>query len=569
MLRPKINRRWLAVITGGLALLAGLLLASTTSAGAATGGVVEAESTRFVQGTVDGDNNPVFVTAEFGFGTPSITQCLDTYCRDSVTNQVLFNNTEDILAFGFTVVPDGRAVIGANVININTAESRNEIIVCSDTTCDTVLSRTPAPAVGTLHARPNNTFVIIDDTNITRCRNLDCSGDLRVEAHGVANFRDVTLDEFDPVFVTADAVHYCNSGLCQDAETVVPHNLDVFADQISLTADGRPQIYVNGFLTGDDNFSPEFHTCVDRSCSDIEVETLSFGEGGRESAFVIDGNPSRVLLQVQGLATRVELLASSDQFCIATVSGNNLTLSFDGNVGDDAILRVNGRFVADVTGLDSFTTADGRTPIIRSWIDNEFVDVPCLNGQAPQPTPTPAPTPTPRPDPIFECTVTVQRGGIADVVVGITNDVPFGDASINFRDDRWIATVDPNDFAQAEIFEVSRVPDTAVIRINDNQDRFDIPCELEVFTPPQPPTPRPDPIFECSVTVQRGIVDVVVGITNDVPFGDASINFRDDRWIATVHPNEFAQADIFEVSRVPDTAIIRIDDNRFDIACTR
>ena len=66
----------------------------------------------------------------------------------------------------------------------------------------------------------------------------------------MANFRDVTLDEFDPVFVTADAVHYCNSGLCQDAETVVPHNLDVFADQISLTADGRPQIYVNGFLTG-------------------------------------------------------------------------------------------------------------------------------------------------------------------------------------------------------------------------------------------------------------------------------------------------------------------------------
>ena len=81
-----------------------------------------------------------------------------------------------------------------------------------------------------------------------------------------------------------------------------------------------------------------------------------------------------------------------------------------------------------------------------------------------------------RPDPIFECSFTVEGNGDVRAVVAIENDVPFGDATINFRDDRWIATFDPNEFAQADATTISRTPDTAIIRTNDDQDRVDIPC---------------------------------------------------------------------------------------------
>ena len=80
-----------------------------------------------------------------------------------------------------------------------------------------------------------------------------------------------------------------------------------------------------------------------------------------------------------------------------------------------------------------------------------------------------------RPDPIFACTFTVEDGDVR-AVIAIENSVPFGDATINFRDDRWIANFDPNDFAQADTTFLSRTPDTAIIRTNDNQDRVDIPC---------------------------------------------------------------------------------------------
>ena len=70
---------------------------------------------------------------------------------------------------------------------------------------------------------------------------------------------------------------------------------------------------------------------------------------------------------------------------------------------------------------------------------------------------------------------------------------------------------------------------------------------------------RPDPIFECVFTVEgNDDVRAVVAIENDVPFGDATINFRDDRWIATFGPNEFAQADGTTISRIPDLSLIHI-----------
>ena len=81
-----------------------------------------------------------------------------------------------------------------------------------------------------------------------------------------------------------------------------------------------------------------------------------------------------------------------------------------------------------------------------------------------------------RPDPIFECFFTVEGNGDVRAVVAIENDVPFGDATINFRDDRWIATFAPNEFAQADATTISRIPDTAIIRTNGGQDRVDIAC---------------------------------------------------------------------------------------------
>ena len=97
-----------------------------------------------------------------------------------------------------------------------------------------------------------------------------------------------------------------------------------------------------------------------------------------------------------------------------------------------------------------------------------------------------------RPDPIFECVFTVEGNDDVRAVVAIENDVPFGDATINFRDDRWIATFSPNEFAQADGTTISRIPDTAIIRTNGDQDRVD--CTQSVVSPPptpRPPTPRP------------------------------------------------------------------------------
>ena len=178
-----------------------------------------------------------------------------------------------------------------------------------------------------------------------------------------------------------------------------------------------------------------------------------------------------------------------------------------------------------------------------------------------------------RPDPVFECFFTVQDDGDVRAVIAIDNNVPFDDATINFRDDRWIANSDPNDFAQADTTFLSRTPDTAIIRTNNNQNRVDIPCNLQTPSPPPtptPPPPRPEPIFECTFTVEDGDVRAVIAIDNNVPFDDATINFRDDRWIANSDPNDFAQADTTPISRTPDTAIIRTNNNqdRVDIPCT-
>ena len=81
-----------------------------------------------------------------------------------------------------------------------------------------------------------------------------------------------------------------------------------------------------------------------------------------------------------------------------------------------------------------------------------------------------------RPDPVFECDYRVEADGSISAIIAIANDVPFGDdVTINFRDNRWISTFVPNPDAQADVATVSRIPDIAIIRIND-QDRVDIAC---------------------------------------------------------------------------------------------
>ena len=114
---------------------------------------------------------------------------------------------------------------------------------------------------------------------------------------------------------------------------------------------------------------------------------------------------------------------------------------------------------------------------------------------------------------------------------------------------------------------ISRVPTTAVIRINDGQDRVDVPCTPADLN-------RPDPGFPwaCDVRVDGDDVTVTITSIDDTPFGDATINFRDNnsRWISSANPNDFAVTHTQSLPRVPVEAIVRINDNRdrYDVRCS-
>lgn len=361
-------------MAGTFALLGGLVLASATSAGAATGGTVTDSITPIQApiGTVTSDGNPVWLVDSNGnFEGGEIVTCNDSYCRDSSIAVVdgLYQ------ASGFDVADNGRAVIVGSFFNDDDVPEPR-IVVCSDTTCDRVVSNTPAPALGETLIRTNGSMVIIDDTNITRCRNLDCTGNVRVRAHGVADFVDVTLDRNTPVFLTDDAIVRCSRILCQGAETST--SIDVDADGIVIRSNNRATLSVRTGL-GDGSVAFELHHCLNARCTNVDVEPLDFSDSSRADFTLFDsGDPIVGTRNIIALSRDTTLLASSAQRCAATAAGNNVNLSFDGDIADAAILRVNGRFVANVTGQDSFTVSAGDEAIIRSWTDGEFVDVPCV-----------------------------------------------------------------------------------------------------------------------------------------------------------------------------------------------
>ena len=381
-----INRRWLVALAGGLALLAGLILATTNAAGAAEGGNPAGGEFIYVDGAVDSEDRPVFLTTS-GFGS-AITQCLDSYCRQSTVHEL---PTVD-RGLGFTVADDGRVVILARILDVGpNFEPEDRLIVCSDSSCANIVNEAPAVATGSLHARPNGTMLIVDGTNITQCGNLACTFNVQVQAHGVANFRDVTLDGFTPVFLTDNAVVRCNQNLCQGAETTVPHNIDRPVN-ISLSPEGLPQITVER-STGDDAFYPELHHCLNAQCTEVDIEILATPRAGRASTFVIGGEPTRAVVFFEGFGVNQQpLLVSTPLRCTATVSGNEITVNFDGDANRASIVRLNGRFIETVTGRDTFSfTADGRNDflfgppndlILRNWTDNEFIDIPCLEETA-------------------------------------------------------------------------------------------------------------------------------------------------------------------------------------------
>ena len=377
-----VNGRWLAAIASGFVLFAALVLANTLSADAAVGGQVDDGNipTQEAIGTVASNGNPVWAVQTAGAGTEIVT-CNDSFCRNTSISRI-----DDLdRPFGFDVTDDGRAV----TVGIDRATGAPRVIICSDTSCNNVVSNTPAPALGQIFVRPNNSMIIVDDTTVTRCRNLDCTGNVRVKAHGVSSFRDVTLVDYLPVFLTDNAILRCNLALCQDAETSTPINVN--ADGIVIRPDGLPTLSTVRSL-GDDVVVFELVNCLSANCTDVDVEQLDFATSGRRSFTLFDsGDPIVGTSGFIALSRETTLLASSEQRCTATPNGNNITLQLDGDVGDAAILRVNGRFVADLTGRDSFTTASGNDPIIRTWANDEFVDVPCIETAA-APTPTAGPT---------------------------------------------------------------------------------------------------------------------------------------------------------------------------------
>ena len=78
----------------------------------------------------------------------------------------------------------------------------------------------------------------------------------------------------------------------------------------------------------------------------------------------------------------------------------------------------------------------------------------------------------------FSCYAIDNPAGGADVSV-VSAEGPFGNATLNFRDTRWIANSNPFDAATVANVNVRRTPTTAIIR--QNNERFDVPCTDDIY----------------------------------------------------------------------------------------
>ncbi len=156
------------------------------------------------------------------------------------------------------------------------------------------------------------------------------------------------------------------------------------------------------------------------------------------------------------------------------------------------------------------------------------------------------------------CTVSEVADGYS---VRVDAGEPFGRASLNFRDSRWIATGDPVDSASTFDIRLNREPSVVIIRRSG--ERVDLPCT----TGSGDTTPQ----FQC-FAIDTGGGEFSASVVSTEPFGDASINYRDTRWILTDDPADDALFDNAprSLSRLPTVAIVRINGNsvRFDVPCT-
>ena len=153
------------------------------------------------------------------------------------------------------------------------------------------------------------------------------------------------------------------------------------------------------------------------------------------------------------------------------------------------------------------------------------------------------------------CTVSEVAGGFS---VQVDAGEPFRGASLNFRDSSWIATGDPVNSSSTFEIDVNREPSVVIIRRSG--ERVDVPCTTESVAPTLQ--------FRCFAIDTGGTVTASVVSTE--PFGDASINYRDGRWIATDDPVDSALFENARLSRLPTVAIVRTGGNsgRVVVPCT-
>ena len=517
-----INRRLLLLALGAFGLFIGWMAVTSQGAGAAAGGTIDSDDRLFVQGTVDDQDRPVYLATETFQG--SITQCLDSYCRNSTTSVVpgLFRGE------GFAVADSGRVAIIGEVEddNFNLTDS---IIVCSDSSCSDVVSTSPAPAVGSLHALPNESMLIVNDRTVTSCRDLACGLGLTFD-HGIANVRDATVVGRDLIFLTDDSIVRCGTGFCRNDRTATPHGI-AGAEDISIGSDGLPRISVRVAANDGVDFTPELHRCLDANCNQVDVEVLGFTQNGRSSLDLIDGDPTRAVVS-NTVTSNVDsqLLVSTPLRCNATVSGNNISVSFDGDAGRATILRLDGRFVETVTGQDQASaTFSGSFPqaVIRTWFGDIFIDVPCLEGAADggdQPggggdDPTTGGDPT-------GSVCTVDRSDAVTIRYEAGSSV-----SLNLRgDDGWIATLSTG---QTSFVDADASESYTLVRRDADGVRTDQTCTEGAGDGGN--------TGAVTCTISQSGTNVSVSWDN---VGDGTVVLRKDgRWLATPNGDDFTDAD--------------------------
>lgn len=378
------------------AILTALLVVSVAVVGSGQGEAAAAEVGTldspgfFVQGSVDSAGNPVWLSSETFRGT--INSCNDVRC-DSISSFVV---PDLFRGFGFDVTNDDQAVVLGEFEDPQTFELEDRILVCSDVSCDNIISNTPAPSnlgsnSGDLLVRDNNSLLIVEDGTITRCNTLDCTDSIRVIDTGLSGA--VTLGADDrPVFLTSDSVIRCSNRTCSGVPTVTQHGI---ARAVSIATSPNGSLLIGAERTAFDDgaFIPELHRCTNAGCTTTTVEELSGVRAGRDSLTILGGEPTTALSTL-GLGGRAILLISEgtqapapipdpvepigDLGCTATRTGNNVVLEFANN-GFSANIRRDGSWLDTVTDESRLTdrSEPGSSYVLIRRISGDTTEYPC------------------------------------------------------------------------------------------------------------------------------------------------------------------------------------------------